>query len=292
MKVTIDPNAGFCFGVVRAIGIVDDELSSNIDLYCLGHIVHNSEEVARLKKNGLKTIDVDEMEKLNDTKVVIRAHGEPLSTYTLAKEHNIEIIDATCPIVIRLQKMIKEQYEEIRGLAGQIVIFGKPNHPEVIGLNGQTNNTSIIISDKEDIEKIDLMKPVRLFAQTTRDKDSYKDISEEIKRRKEKLGLNTDYDYKVFDTICSKVSNRSKQIKIFAEENDVIIFVSDQKSSNGKYLYQIAKSVNPRSFFISRKEEIEREWFMKNDRVGISGATSTPEWLMKDVAGMIRGIED
>lgn len=288
MKITIDPDAGFCFGVVRAIDIVDEELNSDNQLYCLGHIVHNSEEVARMEKKGLNIIEHDEFNKLKNSKVIIRAHGEPLSTYTTAKINNMNIIDATCPIVIRLQKKIKEQYELIKDKKGRVVIFGKPNHPEVIGLNGQTENNSIIINSLDDVKKIDFSKPIRLFSQTTMDRKKYKEIAEIIKKEKEKTGHYSDFDLKVFDSICNKVTNRTKQIREFAKANDIIVFVSDKKSSNGKHLFNIAKSANERSYFISNKNEIHKDWFKKSKSVGISGATSTPAWLMEDVANEIK----
>ena len=290
MKITIDPDSGFCFGVVQAINAVDKELNATKHLYCIGDIVHNSAEVARLQDRGLKIINQDELKQIKDQEVIIRAHGEPQSTYEIAKENNVKIIDATCPIVLRLQDKIRDQYEKARVNKGQIVIFGKKQHPEVIGLNGQTNNSCIIIESENDLDKIDYTRPVRLFSQTTSDIEGFDSIVKEIKKRKEKTGRISDSELEIFDTICRKVANRSSQIQEFAKKNDLVIFVSDKKSSNGKYLFGICKSVNSRSYYISDQSEIKKEWFEDIDTIGISGATSTPGWLMEEVSNMIKRI--
>ncbi len=290
MKITIDPDSGFCFGVVRAIKAVDNELNKKQQLYCLGDIVHNGEEVTRLQQRGLHIIDHEDLEMLKNHKVIIRAHGEPRSTYKIAKMNNIELIDATCPIVLRLQALIREQYEKIKDHQGQIVIYGKPKHPEVIGLNGQTDNSGIIVENKNDLDKIDYSKPIRLFSQTTRDIEGFDTIIMEIKNRKEKSSNTSEFELEIFDTICRKVANRANKIREFAKKNDLVLFVSDKKSSNGKYLYGICKSVNQESYYISDKSEIKKEWFDGIDKIGISGATSTPGWLMEEVSSEIKKI--
>lgn len=290
LKVTIDSDSGFCFGVVRAIKAVDNELNTTKQLYCLGDIVHNGEEVSRLQNRGLNIIDHDELNNLKDHKVIIRAHGEPRSTYVIAKKNNIQLIDATCPIVLRLQALIRKQYEKIKKHQGQIVIYGKPKHPEVIGLNGQTKNSGIIIENKDDLDKIDYSKPIRLFSQTTRDIEGFNSIVREIKNRKEKSSNTSEFELEIFDTICRKVANRASQIKEFAKKNDLVIFVSDKKSSNGKYLFGICESVNKKSHYISDKSEIKKAWFFDVETVGISGATSTPGWLMEEVSNQIKSM--
>ena len=290
IKVTIDPDSGFCFGVVRAIKAVDNELNATKQLFCLGDIVHNGEEVARLQHRGLNIIDHNDLENLKDQKVIIRAHGEPRSTYEIAEKNNIQLIDATCPIVLRLQALIRKQYEEIKEHHGQIVIYGKPKHPEVIGLNGQTNNSGKIVENKNDLDKIDYNKPIRLFSQTTGNIEGFDSIIKEIKKRKEKSSNTSEFELEIFDTICRKVANRANQIREFAKKKDLVIFVSDKKSSNGKYLFGICKSVNKNSYYISDKSEIKKEWFRDVLNVGISGATSTPGWLMEEVSNKIKEI--
>lgn len=283
MNISIDPYSGFCFGVERAIKLAENELAENDLLYCLGDIVHNQEEIDRLNKRGFQTIDYERYNNSKNIKVLIRAHGEPPSTYKHAQENNIEIIDATCPVVLKLQQRIRNAYKEMKESDGQVIIFGKKNHPEIIGLEGQTRNTAIIIESSDDIDKLDYRKPLRLFVQTTKSTDDFKAIVQEIKKRIN--SANSDQgNFKYYNTICGQVSNRVSQLKKFCLNNDVIIFASGKKSSNGKYLYSICKSVNPGSHHISSVAELEKDWFKNAQSVGISGATSTPKWLMENVA--------
>lgn len=281
MKVTINNNSGFCFGVVNAIKTAEIELEKSGKLFCLGDIVHNSIEVKRLAEKGLEIIDHKKFKKLKNTKVLIRAHGEPPETYIIAKENNIELIDASCKVVLSLQEKIKNEYEKINSVGGQIVIYGKKDHPEVIGLNGQVNNNAIIVGTPEDIDKIDFEKAVSLFAQTTRSIEIFYKIKDEIQSKMR----NNNFTF--LDSICRQVANRATEFKEFAIEHDVIIFVSGKKSSNGKYLYGVCKSVNQNTYFVSEMSEINREWFTGKSDVGICGATSTPRWLMEKVAGII-----
>ena len=284
MKVTINKNSGFCFGVVNAIKTAETELEKSGKLYCLGDIVHNAIEVKRLAEKGLEIIDYKKFKKLKNTKVLIRAHGEPPETYIIAKENNIELIDASCKVVLSLQEKIKNEYEKINSVGGQIVIYGKKDHPEVIGLNGQVNNNAIIVESPEDIDKIDFEKAVSLFAQTTRSIEIFYKIKDEIKS---KIGDN---NFTFQDSICRQVANRATEFKKFAIEHDVLIFVSGKKSSNGKFLYGVCKSVNPNTYFVSEISEINREWFTGKSNVGICGATSTPRWLMEKVEGIIENL--
>lgn len=281
MIIEIDPNSGFCFGVVNAIEKAEETLSKDKTLYCIGDIVHNNIEVDRLKAQGLKTINHDEFEKLSDAKVLFRAHGEPPVSYQKAKENNIEIIDASCPVVLNLQKRIKKTYQEIKKCKGQILIYGKKGHAEVNGLVGQTDGKAIVIENVEDLKKIDFEKPVTLFSQTTKTISGFKEITEVLKQKcRNELKIN--------DTICRKVSNRMPNIREFAKKHDVIIFVSGKKSSNGKLLFDVCKQENKQSYFVSHPNEVEMTWFSQAKSVGISGATSTPSWLMKQIADNIK----
>lgn len=289
MKIEIDPNAGFCFGVTNAIEMAEDILRQQDNLYCLGDIVHNNEEVDRLESLGLKSITQGELEELKDTIVLIRAHGEPPSTYGIAKRNNIQLIDATCPVVLRLQERIKEVYRKTRAEGGQIIIYGKHGHAEVNGLMGQTNDTAIVVMDDDDLEKIDFSKPAHLFSQTTRKYSGYSRIKEKIQSRfRETHG--DDSMLVVYNSICPRVSGREPGLAEFSKKHDVIIFVSGEKSSNGKMLFKICKSNNESSYFVSKPEDIKPEWFASAGSVGISGATSTPMWLMKQVADKINNI--
>lgn len=274
--VTIDENSGFCFGVVYAIEMAEEELESSGSLYCLGDIVHNNKEVERLEKKGLKIIDHEEFKKLRDTKVLIRAHGEPPETYQYALENNIELIDASCPVVLKLQNRVKEAYDE----SHQIVIYGKPGHAEVNGLVGQTHQEAVIVTSEDDIGKINFSHPVSLFSQTTKSTKGFYELAEKIQTNASAFKMN--------DTICRQVSNRDFQLQEFAKKFDVIIFVSGKKSSNGKVLYEVCKSVNTRSYFISDSEELNKEFFRDGNTVGVCGATSTPMWLMEEVAQAVK----
>ena len=279
MKIEIDTGSGFCFGVTRAIGKAEEVLGNSTQpLYCLGDIVHNSMECDRLGRMGLKTIDHEQYDHLRDATVVLRAHGEPPETYHRAQENHIEIIDATCPVVLHLQERIKREYDSDPDHRKQIVIFGKPGHAEVVGLNGQTDGTAVIVSTPDDTAAIDLGRPIRLYSQTTKSREDYRSL---IARLRE--ALPADADFVAYDTICNRVANRAKQLEGFARSVDVLIFVAGADSSNGHYLFEYCRHVQPRTYLISRPTELREEWTRGVTSVGISGATSTPRWLMEEV---------
>ena len=282
MKVKIDRYSGFCFGVIKAINMAEKELKNTDELYCLGDIVHNGKEVERLEKMGFKSISREGYLKLENCKVLIRAHGEPPSTYEYAMNNNIELIDATCPVVLNLQKKIRAAYKKYCGKKGQIVIYGKKGHAEVIGLEGQTDNNAIVIEGLDDVSKIDFSRPVCLYSQTTKRVEDFYQIAGKVK-----ANMKPGVPLEINDTICRQVSNRVPRIKKFAIKYDVILFVAGRKSSNGKYLYSICKEGNPNTYYVSRKEEVNPGWLEDAGSVGISGATSTPLWLMKEVAGHV-----
>jgi 4-hydroxy-3-methylbut-2-en-1-yl diphosphate reductase len=281
VKVTVDTSSGFCWGVIRTIDIAEEQLGDNRTLYSLGDIIHNPMEIERLGEKGLKTISADDLRRLRDARVLIRAHGEPSSTYKIARENNIEIIDATCPVVTKVQERIRKFYDQ----GYQIVVFGKHDHAEVIGLAGQTNNEAIVIRSMDEIDRIDLTKKTVLFSQTTMDKGTFHKIKDILKEKIEELIVEsmeeTAYDFLAKDTICGQVSGRDKKLKQFAADNDVIIFVAGRKSSNGKVLFEICKGVNPKTFFIENERELDFTWLEGAEKVGITGATSTPQWLME-----------
>jgi 4-hydroxy-3-methylbut-2-enyl diphosphate reductase len=284
MEITIDKNSGYCFGVEFAIQMAEDEMKDG-DLYCLGDIVHNRMEVERLNAKGLKIIDREDLKALKNAKVLIRAHGEPPETYQTALDNNIELVDASCPVVLKLQNRVKFAYDKMKQVDGQIVIYGKMGHAEVIGLTGQTNNEAIVIMNDEDLDKIDFERPVTLYSQTTKSTAGFYRIRAMIEERiRAKKGEFQEIDFNANDSICRQVSNREPQLEIFSQEQDVIIFVSGKKSSNGKALYKICRSQNERSYFVENEEEVELSWFKENDKVGICGATSTPMWLMEQVS--------
>ena len=289
MKITIDTYSGFCFGVVYAIEMAESILKNEGSLYCLGDIVHNNKEVERLNALGLKIIDHNDLHALKDCKVLIRAHGEPPSTYELALKNNIQLLDASCPVVLKLQHQIKGGYEEIKQIDGQVIIFGKQGHAEVVGLLGQTNNNAIVVASFEDLEKIDFNKSIYIYSQTTKSPKAYQDITLEIEKRI-KMSTNTNIKYIVNDTLCRQVSGREPQLKQFSTLNDVVIFVSGKKSSNGKMLYESCKNENQNSHFISDIDELNPSWFLGVNSVGICGATSTPRWLMESVQKAIEKI--
>ncbi len=291
MNVTIDKNSGYCFGVEFAIQMAEDEMENCDELYCLGDIVHNGMEVQRLYEKGLRIIDRDQLKELRDCKVLIRAHGEPPETYKLALENNIELIDASCPVVLKLQNRVKHAYDGGRSAEGQIVIYGQVGHAEVIGLAGQTGDEAIIITTAEDLDKIDFTRPVTLFSQTTKSTKGFYQIKELIEERIKQA--NTDSTQPLFnanDSICRQVSNREPQLAKFSTEHDVLVFVSGKKSSNGKALYSVCKQHNPKSYFIENEQELQAEWFAGVQSVGICGATSTPMWLMQQVATYIENL--
>jgi 4-hydroxy-3-methylbut-2-enyl diphosphate reductase len=292
MEVSIDKNSGYCFGVEFAIKMAEDEMENQEPLYCLGDIVHNDMEVKRLKEKGLVVIDRDQLQSLSNCKVLIRAHGEPPETYRLAIENNIELIDASCPVVLKLQHRVKTAFDKMERENGQIVIYGKKGHAEVIGLTGQTLEKAIVVMEDSDLEKIDFQRPVTLFSQTTKSTKGFYALSEKIEGKiKEAKGELSTLDFNSNDSICRQVSNREPQLQRFAHENDVILFVSGKKSSNGKALFQVCLAENPRSYFIENEEEIDKDWLQPGDRVGICGATSTPMWLMEQVESFVSGIE-
>ncbi|MCX6268279.1 MAG: 4-hydroxy-3-methylbut-2-enyl diphosphate reductase [Bacteroidetes bacterium] len=291
MQVTIDSHSGFCFGVVYAIEVAERELRKNPVLYCLGDIVHNNMEVNRLKQMGLVIITHQNLHELHGCKVLIRAHGEPPETYKIALQNQIELIDASCPIVLNLQNVIHRGYQEMLPKSGQIVIYGKEGHAEVNALKGQTNGTAIVIGDENDLPKIDFSRPVRFYSQTTKSVDGFNEIVEIIRHRmgQESNGLPIDFEWN--DSICRQVSNRLVQLKEFAARFDVVVFVSGQKSSNGMILYHACKGVNPHTNLVSSYTEVETKWFDNAQTVGICGATSTPMWLMEEIAEGIRKIK-
>ena len=284
MKIEIDKNSGFCFGVVYAIENAERELDKSGELYCLGDIVHNSVEVKRLTNKGLVTINHKQFRELKNTKVLIRAHGEPPETYKIALENNIELIDASCPVVLRLQNNVKLGTNIIEKKDGQTVIFGKKGHAEVNGLIGQTNGKGIVITTEEDLKQIDFTRAVNIFSQTTKSPIKYKVLIDEIKARLQKNGLDLEENFIANNTVCGQVSHRDVELPSFAKKHDVVIFVSGKKSSNGKMLYEVCKKANQKTHFISDIDELDNKWFKNANSVGICGATSTPNWLMEKIS--------
>lgn len=278
-KIEIDKGSGFCFGVVKAINKAEEELKKNGTLYCLGDIVHNNIEVERLEKMGLITIDHEQFKELKNVRVLLRAHGEPPSTYEIAKENNIELIDASCPVVLGLQRKIKKKYNLRVDNDTQIVIYGKKGHAEVNGLLGQTAETAIIIESKDDIEKLDFTRDINLFSQTTKSLDGFFELGNIIRSRMQN-GAKLEF----FDSICRQVSNRVPNIQEFAEKHDLIIFIAGEKSSNGKVLFAECKKKNPNSYLIHSPEQVSPDMIGDHKNIGICGATSTPLWQMKAVA--------
>lgn len=288
MKVEIDENSGYCFGVEFAIQMAEDEMKEGNELYCLGDIVHNSMEVERLYKKGLRTITREQLKELKNCRVLIRAHGEPPDTYQIAIENNIELVDASCPVVLKLQNRVKNAYDQVKRKNGQLVIYGKPGHAEVIGLAGQTRNEAIIVTEDNDLEKINFDRPITLFSQTTKSTKGFYSLKEKIQNRIEKKGLlELEEDFSANDSICRQVSNREPHMVKFSKKHDVILFVAGRKSSNGKALYNVCLTQNSRSYFIENEHEIDLSLLNENDSVGICGATSTPTWLMKQVGSFL-----
>ena len=273
LQIEIDNGSGFCFGVTTAIQKAEEELAKGSQLYCLGDIVHNGMECERLRRMGLVTINHDDMRRLHDAKVLLRAHGEPPETYALARKNNIEIIDATCPVVLQLQKRIKRQYE---AGSGQIVIFGKKGHAEVLGLVGQTAGNAIVIERFEDVVQLDFSHDIYLYSQTTKSLDEFHRIIGYIQEH-----ISPEATFRSFDTICRSVANRMPNISSFATRHDLVLFVCGHKSSNGKVLFNECLRVNPNSHLIEGPGEIDPQWLVGISTVGICGATSTPKWLME-----------
>lgn len=275
LKVTIDKDSGFCFGVIYAIDMAEDILHEDGYLYCLGDIVHNDEEVERLKSLGLRIINHDQLKDLRNEKVLIRAHGEAPETYRTALENNITLIDASCPVVLKLQNRIKTSYDNQE----KILIFGKHGHAEVIGLQGQTNNEALVFQDIAELDNVELPKNITLYSQTTKSMEKFYQIKDELNARGYELNAN--------DTICRQVSNRDKDLPAFVKNFDKVVFVSGVKSSNGKVLYEVCRKHNPNTYFVSSTAELQQSMFAPGDEVGIAGATSTPMWLMEDVKAVL-----
>ncbi|EKJ89032.1 4-hydroxy-3-methylbut-2-enyl diphosphate reductase [Bacteroides finegoldii] len=286
IKVEIDEGSGFCFGVVTAINKAEEELAKGETLYCLGDIVHNSREVERLKTMGLITINREEFKQLRNAKVLLRAHGEPPETYMIARENNIEIIDATCPVVLRLQKRIKQEFlQDAANDEKQIVIYGKNGHAEVLGLVGQTDGKAIVIEKAEEVKKLDLNKSIRLFSQTTKSLDEFQEIVAYIKQN-----ISPEATFEYYDTICRQVANRMPKLREFAATHDLIFFVSGKKSSNGKMLFEECLKVNANSHLIDNEKEIDPSLLQNVQSIGVCGATSTPKWLMEKIYNHIQSL--
>ena len=286
IKVEIDEGSGFCFGVVTAINKAEEELAKGETLYCLGDIVHNSREVERLKTMGLITINREEFKQLRNVKVLLRAHGEPPETYMIARENNIEIIDATCPVVLRLQKRIKQEFlQDAANDEKQIVIYGKNGHAEVLGLVGQTDGKAIVIEKAEEVKKLDLNKSIRLFSQTTKSLDEFQEIVAYIKQN-----ISQEATFEYYDTICRQVANRMPKLREFAATHDLIFFVSGKKSSNGKMLFEECLKVNANSHLIDNEKEIDPSLLQNVQSIGVCGATSTPKWLMEKIYNHIQSL--
>jgi len=271
LQVTIDGDSGFCFGVVYAIDMAEEILAEQGYLYCLGDIVHNDEEVERLKAKGLRIISHDDLPNLENEKVLIRAHGESPETYKIALEKNITLIDASCPVVLKLQNRIKNSFDDKE----QILIFGKHGHAEVIGLQGQTNNNALVFQDLAELDEADLPNAFTLYSQTTKSTEKFYQIKEEL--------ISRGYEIKAHDTICRQVSNRDKELPEFVKNFDKVVFVSGKKSSNGKVLYEVCRKYNSNTYFVSNVGELNSSMFAPGEKVGICGATSTPMWLMEEI---------
>ena len=282
MKVVIDDKSGFCFGVVRAISEAEQALSQRGEVCSLGDIVHNRMEVQRLEALGLRTVTHADIPTLKGARMVVRAHGEPPATYALAKEFGVEIIDATCPVVAALQRRVKQAYELMSQCGGTVVILGKQGHAEVVGLTGQVNEKAVVIENEQDLERIDFTRPIYFLSQTTQSIALFESLCQQMRQR-----LPDEHMLTVDDTICRRVSSREEHLREFARKFDVVIFVCGRKSSNGKVLYNICREENPRSYNIEEESELSAEWFAGAESVGVCGATSTPEWLMRRVAEKI-----
>lgn len=291
MKIEIDQGSGFCFGVVRVIDIAERILNKEGKLYCLGDIVHNSREVDRLKEKGLQVIDYEEFKNLKNCRVLIRAHGEPPQTYQIAEQNNIELIDGTCAVVLKLQQKIRDKYEKLGSENGQIVIYGKKGHAEVRGLTGQTNNEALIVESVKDLNKIDISKPLHLFSQTTKSMEGYQHILEKIQEMYQS-GTDKNMYLRCTNSICAQVYRRAPRIREFCKNHDVVVFVSGKKSSNGRILFKECQKANSNSHFISDENEIKDSWFTNIKSVGVCGATSTPKWLMEKIAEYINRINE
>lgn len=287
MIVTVDDKSGFCFGVTKAIGKAEEYLADNNELFSLGEIVHNDVEVGRLSQKGLVTINHAALEGLSNRKVLIRAHGEPPATYEMAKAYGLEIIDASCPVVLKLQERIRKSYAKMKECNGQVVIYGKKGHAEIKGLVGQTNGEAIVIEGIHDFDAIDFSRPIEFYTQTTKSIAGFNALSDALAQRVAEQGGSLE-TFTPHDTICRQVSNREPRLREFAKENDVIIFVSGKMSSNGKVLCEVCRSENPNTYMVADETELNADWFRNANTVGVCGATSTPRWLMEQVAQHIR----
>lgn len=283
MEVIIDDNSGFCFGVVRAIGEAESALERVGDVYSLGDIVHNRVEVQRLEQLGLHTVSHEDMPRLEGRTLLIRAHGEPPRTYRMAEELGITVIDATCPVVARLQRRLREAYDKMQEVGGSVVLLGKRGHAEVIGLTGQADDDVVVVENEADLNNVDFTRPIYFLSQTTQSIALFNQLAEEIKARAKGVTVNID------DTICRRVAGREALLADFSRSVDVVIFVSGRKSSNGRVLYEVCRGANPRSYNVEESSEIDWSWLEGAERVGICGATSTPRWLMEQVAEAIKG---
>jgi 4-hydroxy-3-methylbut-2-en-1-yl diphosphate reductase len=292
MEVYIDSKSGYCFGVEYAIQMAEDGLTQDGQLYCLGDIVHNSMEVERLNSLGLRIIDREQLKDLKNCRVLIRAHGEPPETYAQALANNIELIDASCPVVLKLQNRIKSAFDKSKAWNGQIVIYGKKGHAEVIGLTGQTRQEAIVVSSPDDLGLIDYTRPVSLFSQTTKSTEGFMEICRLIEERLRAAGqVELPAGFETHDSICRQVSNREPLLRVFARGHSLVLFVAGRKSSNGKALFEVCLQENPRTYLVENETEVDPGWFRPDDRVGICGATSTPMWLMERVAARIEKMD-
>ncbi len=281
MEIVIDNESGFCFGVRRAIATVEQKLGTQNSLYCVGDIVHNEREIERLEHKGLKVIHVDELSRLSHTDVLFRAHGEPPSSYEVVRRNSLSLTDATCPVVLKLQKSIRQAWQRLKPLNGQVVLFGKKGHAEVIGLMGQTDNECTLIENASQVERVDAHRPTEIFSQTTQDQQEYMTLIKLIRE-------HVQNDVVAHQTICKQMSDRADRLKAFASEHDTVIFVGGGKSSNSKVLFEICQNINPNSHFVTNESDVDCRWFAENPKsVGIFGATSTPLWLMQDIKKQI-----
>ena len=290
LQYEIDPESGFCYGVIRAVQTAEENLKSNSTLFSLGSIVHNSLELQRLRAKGLTVVDIGKMRQLHNATVLIRAHGEPPQTYSIAKENNITLIDCTCPVVLKLQALIRNTYASLAGGKGTLLIFGKRGHAEVNGLVGQVNGNAVVVEDiasaNEALAEIDLSLPIHIFSQTTKDPNEFEELCNHIGAMQRPYGIRP----VIHNTICRRVANRHSKLRSFALSHSPILFVSGRESSNGKVLFDLCSSINPRTYFIEDESAIERDWFKEGDFVGICGATSTPKWQLERVASHLESL--
>jgi len=286
MKITIDPDSGFCFGVKQAIALAEAELDAGQEVYCLGEMVHNQMEMDRLKSKGLRIISHDDLPQMKGRKVLVRAHGEPPSTFLIAEQLGISIINATCPIVGRLQEQIRKSFSSNDVDQRQIVVFGKPGHAEVVGLNGNADNKAIVVHSVDDLDEIDFSKPVHLFSQTTMDAAHYGEMAEAIEQR---MGSNC-AELIVQKSACRQVSGRASDLKLFAAAYDMILFVAGKNSANGAYLFSVCKDANPKSYFVTGPDDLKKEWLHQVESIGITGATSTPLWQLQAFSEMLQSL--